>query len=365
MPIPVFNTLDRALLAETMRPFAATLVVVMAALLMERLLRLLRLVTSGGGPLDLVGWMALNLMPHYLGLAIPAALFLAVHLVVGRLRSDNELDALRGAGVSLRRASRAFLLLGLAAAAADLAVVGWLQPLGRYGYRALVHAVSQEVWDMSLPERTLVRVAEGVLISAERVADGGRRLEGVFVRQQDGDGAVTVTTAREGRITLNGDASRARIQLADGVLVRREPGGAWRDLAFAGLTDVVTVRVAPTPFRPRGAEERELTLPELAGALDSDRRRSEYNARLARILSVAFVPLLAVGVATAAKRAPRGSGLALGGLALFLFHHLLLTGEGLADAGQVGPAAAIWAPAGLFAVVAAGVFLRLDRRAGA
>ncbi|MEW5729433.1 MAG: LptF/LptG family permease [Pseudomonadota bacterium] len=365
MPIPVFNTMDRALLTETLRPLAATLVVVMAALLMERLLRLLRLVTSGGGPLDLVGWMALNLIPHYLGLAIPAALFLAVYLVVGRLQSDSELDSLRGAGVSVRRASRAFLLLGVAAAAVNLAVVGWLQPLGRYGYRALVHAVSQEVWDMTLPERTLVRVTDGVLISAETVSEGGLRLGGVFVRQEDADGAVTVTTARIGRIVLTADATRARIQLAGGVLVRREPAGAQHGLEFSELTDVVTVRVAPTPFRPRGAEERELTLPELAGALDSAPRRAEYNARLARILSVAFVPMLAVGVGIAAKRAPRGLGLAAGGLGLFLFHHLLLTGEGLADAGRLGAGPAIWAPAGLFAVLAAGVFLRLDRRAGA
>lgn len=364
MARPIFNTIDRAVFSESLRPLGATLAVVLAALLMERLLRLLRLVTTGGGPLDLVGWMALNLVPHYLGLAIPAALFLAVYVVVGRMAADNELDCLRGAGVSIRRASRSFLLLGLLLAAVNLAVVGWLQPLGRYGYRALVHAVSQEVWDMTLPERTLVRVAEGVLISAEEVLAGGDRLRGVFVRQQEPTGTVTVTTAQRGRILLTEDRTRASIQLAGGVLVRREPDGMTRSLEFSELSDVVTVRVAPTPFRARGAEERELTLPELSRALVSARHQSEYNARLARAVSVVFVPMLAVGVGVAVKRAPRGTGLAAGALGLFLFHHLLLTGEGMADSGRLGPGPAIWGPAALFITLAAGAFLRLDRRAG-
>lgn len=368
MARPLFNMVDRSLLLETLRPLGAILAVVLIALLLERLMRLFRLVSEGGGPLDLVARMALNLVPHYLGLAIPAALFLSVYLVMGRLQADNELDALRGAGLSLRRVARPFILLGLALAAVNLAVVGWLQPLGRYGYRALVHSVSQEVWDASLPERTLVRVAKGVLVSAEEVSQGGGRLAGVFVRQEGENGAVTVTTARHGRMVRLDGGEKVKLQLADGVLLRRETGGATRSLSFTGLTDVVTVRVVPIPFRPRGEEERELTLPELASdgpsPIAGARRRSEFNARLARVAAVPFVPLLAVGMGVVAKRAPRGAGLAAGATLLFVFHHLLLTGEGLADAGRVSPLAGLWLPLAGFVVLAATAFLRLDRRAG-
>lgn len=366
---PAFNLLDRYLLAAALRPLASALAVALLTLLMERLLRLVKLVASGGGSLDLVMWMALNLVPHYLGLAIPAALFFAVHAVMARLDAGSELDAIRGAGVPLSRACRAFFLLAFALAGLALAVVGWLQPLGRYEYRALAHAISQRVWNGELPAATLVQVAEGLLVSAERVEAGGRRLERVFIRQSFKDGSLTVTTARGGRMVLAADQQHMRVQLEDGEKLRLTPGGNTQVFAFTGLTDMVTIRVAPEPFRPRGAEEREFTLPELgemlAGRQASDipRRRlaAEFHARLVRAVSLPFVPILAVGLGITAKRAPRGMGLVAGGLVLFLYHHALLTGESLADSGRADPVAVLWGAFGLFSLINLLLYLMLDR----
>lgn len=369
MAIPVFNVLDRYLLAAAMRPLASALAVTLLALLMERLLRLFRLVASGGGPFDLVVWMALNLVPHYLGLAIPAALFFAVHAVMARMDADSELDALRGAGVPLSRACRAFFVLAVALTAAALVVVGWLQPLGRYEYRALAHAVGQQVWDGKLPAGTLVKASEGLLISAERVEGGGTRLERVFMRQLDQDGILAVTTASAGRMVMATDRVHMRIQLEDGVQLRLNRNGRTQVVGFTGLTDMVAVRVVPEPFRARGAEERELTLPELADILagraasDIPRHRvaAEFHARLVRAVSLPFLPILAVGLGVTAKRTPRGAGLVAGGLLLFLYHHALLTGESLADAGRADPVATLWGAFALFAALNLALYLLLDR----
>ncbi len=369
MSTPVFNLLDRYLLAAALRPLASALAVSLLILLMERLLRLVRLVASGGGSFDLVMWMALNLVPHYLGLAMPAALFFAVHVVMARLDADSELDAIRGAGVALSRACRAFFLLALMLAGLALAVVGWLQPWGRYEYRAMVHAISQRVWNGELPAGTLVQAADGLLISAEKVEAGGRRLEGVFIRQSSKDGAQTVTTARAGRLLLSADQTHMSIQLEDGEKLRLTRGGTTQVLAFTGLTDMVTVRVTPEPFRPRGAEVRELTLPELAdmlaGRTPSDIPRplltAEFHARLVRAVSLPFVPMLAAGLGITAKRAPRGMGLVAGGLVLFLYHHALLTGESLAESGHAQPVPALWGAFTLFALFNLLLYLVLDR----
>src|SRR5690606_23312485 len=65
--------IDRYLLGTTLRPLAISLVVVLAALLLERILRLFSLLVDRRGPIGLVLEMAANLIPHYLGLALPAA----------------------------------------------------------------------------------------------------------------------------------------------------------------------------------------------------------------------------------------------------------------------------------------------------
>lgn len=369
MATPAFNLLDRYMLSAALRPLASALTVTLLALLMERLLRLFRLVASGGGPFDLVASMAVNLIPHYLGLAVPAALFFAVHAVMARMDADSELDALRGTGVALSRACRAFFVLAVALAALTALVVGWLQPLGRYQYRALAHAVSQRVWDGVLPAGVLVQAGQGLLVSAERVEAGGARLERVFMRQTEEDGTQALTTARAGRMVMADDRVHMRIQLEDGEQLRLPRGGRTQVIGFTRMADMVTVRVVPEPFRARGAEERELTVPELAAALagsraaDIPRHRlaAELHGRLARVASLPFLPILAVGLSLSAKRAPRGLGLVAGVLALFLYHHALLTGESLAEAGRADPAAALWGPFILFAALNLALYARLDR----
>jgi lipopolysaccharide export system permease protein len=362
---PLLTTIDRYLLASCLPLLAGALGVALVALLMERLLRLFRLVAGGGGPIDLVAWMALNLVPHYLGLAIPVALFIAIHGVVVRLDGDSELDAIKGAGIGLRRAGRSFFLLAMILAAANLMIVGWLQPVGRYQYRALAHAVSQGVWDGTLPEGVPVRIDQGLVVSAARVEGNGARLSKVMVRRELSDGAVLTIVAQRGRLALAEDRIHMRVQLEDGIQLRHTAGGGSRAITFTGLTDVVAVRVVPVSFRARGAEERELTLPELSAdhaTVPPHRLAAELHGRLARSAALPVLPMLAFGVAVASKRAPRGLGLAAGVAMLFAFHHALLTGESLAEAGRMAPAVAAWGPWALFTLVSLAVYIRLDRR---
>lgn len=362
---PFFSTIDRYVLASCLPLLGGALAVALVALLMERLLRLFRLVTGGGGPIDLVAWMALNLVPHYLGLALPVALFIAVHGVATRLDGDSELDAIRGAGIPLRRAARSFFLLGLALATVSLLVVGWLQPIGRYQYRALAHAVSQGIWDGTLPEGVAVRIDDNLVVTAAQVEGDGTRLGKVVVRHALADGSVLTTVAQRGRLKLADDRIHMRVQLEDGVQMRHGPNGDSQPIAFTSLTDIVAVRVVPVPFRPRGAEERELTLPELLAGhpgVPPHRQAAELHGRLARTAGLPVLPMLAFGLAVAAKRTPRGLGLSVGVAVLFAFHHALLTGESLAEAGQMAPLPAAWGPWALFIIVNLAVYMRLDRR---
>ncbi len=63
---------DRYLLRRMAPRMAVALLVTLLALMLDRVLRLIDLVATQGAPLELVVGMALNLVPHYLGLAVTA-----------------------------------------------------------------------------------------------------------------------------------------------------------------------------------------------------------------------------------------------------------------------------------------------------
>ena len=71
--LPYIPLIDRYIAMRTLRPFALSLGVVLAALLLERVLRLFDLLALKGGPYSVVIELAASLVPYYLGLALPAA----------------------------------------------------------------------------------------------------------------------------------------------------------------------------------------------------------------------------------------------------------------------------------------------------
>src|SRR6185369_8706194 len=108
-----FRLIDFYILKRVSMPLLAAVGIAMAALLMERLIRLLDMFANRGSPISIILKMLGNLVPHYLGIALPAALFVGVLYASMRLSNDSELDAMRASGLSLRRLMLPILALAI------------------------------------------------------------------------------------------------------------------------------------------------------------------------------------------------------------------------------------------------------------
>src|SRR5574338_614258 len=120
--------IDRYMLKRVTWPLAAAILIGMAALLLERLIRLLDLFANRGGPLTLIMKMLGNLVPHYLAIAMPAAFFVGVLYATLRMSNDSELDVIRGSGVSLMRIAAPIMLMAGVLTIAAALIIGFLQP---------------------------------------------------------------------------------------------------------------------------------------------------------------------------------------------------------------------------------------------
>jgi lipopolysaccharide export system permease protein len=363
--------IDRYILRETLRPLGVALAVVLLALVLERLLRLFDLVANRGGPIEEILKMAANLIPHYLGLALPAAFFISIFVVVTKFGEDNEFEALQSTGLSVRRISRPFLWLGVVLAFGSIALYGFIQPYSRYAYRAIYHAVINAAWDATVTAAAFIDAGKGVTVTADEVDATGRRLSGVFVHQVLDDGSEVVTTGATGSLRLSPDRTRLFLTLDNGTQIRTTPAGRVDVGHFGRLTLDRPFDLDPPPFRARGDSERELTLVELweeqhnpDSVIAPGRLKSELNARLVRALSLPFMPLLAVPMGMAAKRAKRGPGIALAAVLLIIYHHSIQLGESLGDVGRASPALAVWTPFAAFAVLSLLLFHRAQVRPG-
>jgi lipopolysaccharide export system permease protein len=365
------SLIDRYLLRSAFWPMMGAMAVTLVALLLERVLRLLDVLSASSDRFGFVAQLAVNLVPHYLGLTLPAAFFLALVVVVNRMNQSSEVDALLAAGVSLTRLAAPYLCLAVALGAISLVVFGYLQPYSRYAYRAVLHTAQNAGWNGLVPAETILTPSSDLTMTTDAADAAGQRLTRVFIRRITDKGREEVTTAGMAEVRRTPDGRSVRLMLRDGQQLRFNDQGKPEILSFKAFTMQLPVTGPSKLLRGRGGDERELTLNELASqartghsALPEETLKAELYGRLARAFALPLLPLLGVPLGLAAKRSGRAPGVLVGGLLLLAFHHLVQLGEGLAETGRAPAELAVGGPFFAFAVISFTVFLTSRKRPG-
>lgn len=351
---------DRYLLTQMLPRMAAALGVTLAALLLERILRLLSFVTGHGADLAPVLALALNLLPHYMGLALPAAFCIAILASLSALSRSNELDALEAAGWSIRRIGASYVAMSVVFCLISILLFGVIQPYSRFAFAELSHRITHAGWSGRVEQGIFLDVGRDMTLSVTGIDASGRVLRGVFIERVDGQGRRTVTTARRGVVVPDETGRSVYLMLQDGRVLR--PDGSV--LSFDELRESRDFDVADTPFRPRGGSERELTLAELwaemrdPAAAGDPRFAVEFHSRLVRSVSLIGIALLSIPLAVSRKRSAGWQRIAVAAVILALYDNLLKLVGSMAGVGRIDPALGLWGLCAAFTLVGLWLFVK-------
>lgn len=348
------SILDRYVLGLTLKPMAIALSLVLTALLLERILRLIDILATAGAPIFIAFALAGNLVPHYLGFAMPAGFALGVYSAISKLSLGAELEAALASGVSVARITRPLIWLGTLLALLSILVVGFASPYCRYAYREIINQSVSYAWRAHAPAATFISVKDGLTVTADEVDKTGRGLKGVFIQNRD-TGVDVVTSAERGRLELTPDGTQIQLKLFNGAAVRDYGAAGPSTLRFNEFVLDKKFDLTAPPFRPRGGTERELTMVELLSEMNAPlpaqpyaELASEFHSRLARSLSLIFLPLMIVPLSMTMRRNTRVGNMVAAGVAMVVYHNALQIGETLAHKGTVPAVIACWAPFFLF-----------------
>jgi lipopolysaccharide export system permease protein len=365
------RTFDRYILSQIFPSLGMTLMVALLILLVERLLRVLDLVLGNSGPLHYVARMLAYLAPHYLGIALPFAFFLAILLTFNRLSRESEFDAFLSAGIGLHQIIRPLLYVTFAVLAIVAVTFNYLQPHARYAYRSLVAAVQNPMLYAAAKEGVFISQGDLTFL-VEELSFDRESYSRIFIYEDNTEGQSAVTTAKKGELEKNPAGHATHALLYDGVRLTI-PKDSESDEASVLTFSEIRVSLGDGdlgPFRPRGRDEREYTLFELWDQLKNPTGNhywahlsSELNGRLVRMLSILGLPFLAVSLALGRRRSSRFYGIAIGGGALILYHELLQFGERMVGR-EVEPLLVLWLPVAVFLATSGVLFYRTAFVAG-
>lgn len=302
-------------------------------------------------------------LPESIVFMLPFSVLMGSLLAVSRLAQNNEVLALKAAGLSFYRLLLTFLPAALVTAGVYFIFSDRFAPASS---RALAEWEAQAVAD-NAPEQISpqegIWVRDGsVLVRVAVVVSDGRELRGVTLFMRDGNGNLTQ------RVT-------ARSAVYD--------SGAWRLLGverldlFAGSGGTFT-RVSEQPWRtaltpghfsdmatpPTGLSLRELmhfSVKEDVGNRPTYYYETWVQKRISLPVSVLIMLLLAAPVAQGLQRhggtaAGLAAGLGLGFLYFVTDGFVLALGE----AGAVPPALAAWSPPLMFASLGGAALIRFE-----
>ncbi|CAN5184643.1 LptF/LptG family permease [soil metagenome] len=400
MRLFVPDRLDRYTLRQFAGPLIVSLVTLLLAQLLFRFLRLVDLAASAGASLTSVFVMAGNLVPHYLGLALPMAFTAAIFMSAARMCDDHELDVMLASGRSIARVAMPYFVLAAALSVFSLYLFGTLQPLTRYGYHVAAYDAAQTGWNARIEPNVFVDTGQGYIFTAVSVEPDGRHVNGVFMERRGADGSEEITTALKGEFVPGPDGSGLSLNLDNGVVLRERPRPAGDDsglstLRFTQGTADHDFSPDPDPYRARGDSVSELTFGELwrdmrdrkrpavmprgkkkeanagttvvsgidalggsstSGSYSRAAASAEFHSRLAHALVLPLLPLLALPLGMASRGGRRAPGVVFATLALLLLNHALQFGESLGERGHVSPLIAVWTPWLLFALLSLWIF---------
>ncbi|MGK6356409.1 LPS export ABC transporter permease LptF [Sphingomonas sp. DT-207] len=350
------NSIDRYMARLIAVPLISTLLISAMLLVLDRMLRLFDFVATEGGPVSVVWRMLANLLPEYLGLGIPIGLMLGVLLAFRRLATSSELDVLRAVGVSYTRLLKVPFMFAFALAVLNLSIVGFVQPWARYNYEQLRFELRSGALGASIKVGEFTNFGSAMTLRIEDSQKEGRELTGIFVQMTTKEGPLAVT-AEKGQFLRSDDPDTIIFRLTNGTLIHRDKSSPVpRVLTF----DVHNLPI-PLPkyeqFRARGDKNLELTLPELAiigkspEASDEQRHtsRAAFHFRLAEVVSMFLLPMLAAALGIPPKRSTSALGVFLSIVMIVTYHKVNEYAQAIGSLGRIDPIIALWVPFAIFA----------------
>ena len=332
------GVIDRLLLREILKTLLVVLLVLSLVLLSNMLVRYLGMAASGALGTDIllvvVGLELLKAM----GLIIPPAFFFSVLWVLGRMYRDSEMIALAASGFGHARIFRAVLLAALPLAALAAMLMMELLPWAK-GHvdrlKAEQAATADIAWVRAGRFNEFSR--GGLVVYTERLAQGGLKLEGVFVQDRQ-HGRLGLVTAESAYQTIDPETGERFVILNNG----RRYEGAPGQLDYAmGRFDEYAVRIPTLEVAGYTLRESAKTWQAL---LASDRPGdwAEFNFRLSIPLTLLAFAVLAVPLARSPPRAGIYGRLTFAILLYFIFFNLQKVAERWLETGAVPAWAGMW-----------------------
>lgn len=283
-------------------------------------------------------------IPYLLGFTIPLAFLMGVLLVMGRLISDNEIIAIRVAGVSLFKILNIFLILGFIFSLFLFILNDRIIPDFHYRYRSQIKNIYfKNVSALIEPGVFLEHFENYILYVADK---NGNKLKNVFIYEIDDKQKTTkVTFAKEGEFIVEDDI--LKIKLEEGFrdeTISKGKMELYRLNFKVFFMDIPIQKREKVKINKKSSDMRLSELRKKIALLDAPELKGEFHKRISFSFSCLAFIILGFGISLAVRHREKSINFGIAFLTAGVYYLLFILGEALLEYRYVAPALGMWLP---------------------
>jgi len=349
----VITIIDKYIFRELLFPFFNGLVFLTLVFLMTRIPEIIDMVINYRIGIGSILLMFLLKLPRFLEFTIPMSVTISILLTLLRMSGDNEILALKAAGVSAYQLLGPVLFFCFMGTVSTLAVTGFALPHANKSFRQKQIEFARSTIDMALKERQFNTQIDGVMVYATHVDGATRTLDDIVIEDRRTTGMVSISTAPSGKIIHTGNRMMMVMRMYNGMINQVNlTEGSVNSIHFESydiLIDLNAVNRKPVNSAPKIDERHLLDLLKFIRTGIPD--KTVQNKALMAFHETVSVPFACIaigilsfslGVRSDFRSQSSGTGL---GISLFLLYYLLLAaGWSGGENGVYPPVIGMWMP---------------------
>ena len=331
--------LRRYLVREILLSFFAVFILLLLIYTSNRFVQYLSEAAAGNIGGDLIAALVGLKLIKALVLLVPLCLYLGIYIAVSRLRRDNEVTAMQGAGLGLRFFLQGVLQVtaGFAVVVALLALYGAPEVEGQINRLEAKARKDSDITGISAGQFKELSQGDRV-IYVEDLNEDEHRMNNIFLRVRE-EGQLWVLTSAEASLEKDKETGEPYAVFSDGQRYREAPG----------QVDYSIIEYKKYGIRLYRQDQEESDLapqaafPEILWRAKDPAAQAELHWRIAMPIATVLLALLAVLLALSLSQAyGYYSGLITAVLIYFTYNNLLGIGRSLVKKGELPSYIGLW-----------------------
>jgi lipopolysaccharide export system permease protein len=170
--------------------------------------------------LEMLFYVSASLIP----LALPIAILFSSIMTFGNLAENNELTALKSAGISLIKVMRPMLVFVFILSLSAFYFTNYILPIANLKWHAIYWDILDTKPEFMLKEGIFYKEIEGYQIKVDKKNDDEGNLTGVLIYDFTSNGDRRIIRAKQGQMLRSDNKNYMFLQLVSGVIYEKVPG---------------------------------------------------------------------------------------------------------------------------------------------